>query len=122
MAMSSTKDSDAETGGLDEGRLVRMLVGGKALQRRRLRRLVLAHLLRERGESEDDDEGLGEDVAGEDDHRLAKLLLAGGIVRRKRIRRALLAHLIQERRASPCRSISGGKTPAILSANIRARA
>ena len=55
MASSSTLGADVETDGIDEDRVIRMLAGGKALQRRRLRRLVLAHLLRERSEEGEDE-------------------------------------------------------------------
>jgi len=72
-------EEDGEHGD-EERRLARFLIGGSMLRRRRLRRLLLAHLLRSRageeGEVEDDDE---ED--GADEHRLARLLIGGSMLR-----------------------------------------
>ena len=66
---------------------------------RRARRMLLGHLLRERGESEEyEDEG--EDESGEEgdgDHRLMRLLAGRRIGQRRRARRALMAHLMRER-------------------------
>jgi hypothetical protein len=63
------------------------------LRRRRLRRLALAHLLKERGEgddeAEDDEEGDGED------RRLVRLLLGGRMLRRRRLHRLALTHLLR---------------------------
>src|SRR5690242_5446707 len=43
-----------EDGGEDDRRLARLLVGSRILRRRRVRRALLAHLLKERGEGENE--------------------------------------------------------------------
>jgi hypothetical protein len=72
------------------------------LRRRRIRRALLAHLLRERreeeDEDEDEDEGEGEGEGGE--RRMLRLLVGSRLLRRRRMRRALLAHLVREREAA----------------------
>jgi len=69
------------------------------MRRARARRMLLAHLLRERGEGgEEEDEGedeYGEGGGGE--HQLARLLIGKRAMRRGRARRMLVAHLLRER-------------------------
>ena len=65
------------------------------MRRRRLRKLLLAKLLRERGAG--DDEGEDIDDEGDDDHRLARLLVGRRMVRRAKLRRLVLAKLLRER-------------------------
>ena len=96
-------------GGETERRLVRLLIGSRMLRRRRVRRAVIAHLLKERGEGEGDegegDEAEGDEDGGEDggveggdtERRLVRLLIGSRMLRRRRVRRALLAHLLKER-------------------------
>ena len=84
----------SEGGSRDEKHIMRLLVGGRMLRRRRIRNLLLAHLLRE-GQEHEDDAG---DEGGSDDHRLARLLIGGGLMRRRGRRRMALAHLLGERR------------------------
>ena len=91
------QESAAETeneGGQDERKLARLIIGSRILRRRRVRNLLLAHLLREGREGGDKDE-----EGGGEDHRLLRLLVAGGLLRRRRMRRLLLARLIRHRRA-----------------------
>jgi hypothetical protein len=81
------------------------LIGSRILRRRRIRRAVLLHLLRERreGEDEDEDEDEGEgdeDEGGGGERRLLRLLVGSRLLRRRRMRRALLAHLAREREAA----------------------
>ena len=95
-------EDESEEGGTDqERRLARLLVGSRILRQRRLRRLLLAHLLRERGEAEDsdtDDDVSAEGEEGEGKERqLIRLLVGSRIMRRNRVRRALLAHLLSQR-------------------------
>jgi hypothetical protein len=94
-------DEFEDSGGDQERRLARLLVGSRILRQRRLRRLMLAHLLRERGEADDtdsDDEMGAEGEEGEGKERqLIRLLVGSRIMRRNRVRRALLAHLLSER-------------------------
>lgn len=89
----------SDEGGDKEKRIARLLIGSRLLRRARLRKLVLAHLLRERDEAEDDDEISDEDSAenGEGkDRQLARLLIASGVLRRRRSRRMILGHLMRE--------------------------
>jgi predicted transcriptional regulator len=106
---ASVKDIDevdgveeSEDGGNDPGRrLVRLLVGGRMRRNSRLRRLLLAHLLKERMEASEEDEG--EDIDDESDegseraHKLVRLLVVGRMRRHVQLRRMLLAHLLKER-------------------------
>ena len=93
------EDEYGEEGGGGEHKLVRLLIGSRILRRRRVRRMLLGHLLRERGEAgEEEDEGeeeYGEGVGGE--HQLARLLMGRRAMRRGRARRMLVAHLLRER-------------------------
>jgi hypothetical protein len=90
-------EDDDEGEGVDEdeggdSRLARILVGG-AVRRRRLRRLVLAHLIRARG-AEDDDEGEGiedDEGGGDEDRKLLRFLVGRKAVRRRRVGRAAIA-------------------------------
>jgi hypothetical protein len=90
---------EAEEGGDWERRLVRLMIGKGLVRRARLRRLLLAHLLRDKvGEEEEDEDEKdgGADVEHEDRH-LVRLLIGRNVVRRRRLRRLLLAHLLQEK-------------------------
>ena len=91
---------EEEEGAGEEHRLARLLVGSRMLRRPRLRRLLVAHLLRERSEADDEGEE-GEEYEGEEgvekERKLARLLIGSRILRRSRVRRALLAHLVRER-------------------------
>ena len=64
------------------------------------RRMLVAHLLKEHGEAEDedyeDDDEPGADGA-DDEHRIMRLLIGSRVLRRKRARRMLLTHLLRER-------------------------
>jgi hypothetical protein len=77
---------------------MRLLIGSRILRRRRVRRTLLAHLLRESGEAEDEDEGEDEfGEGGDKEHHLLRLLGGQGIRQRSRARRLLMAHLLRER-------------------------
>ena len=97
-------DEDADEEGADDGRVAKLLVASRMLRRRRVRRAVLAHLIRERneGESEDGDdfEASGDDV-GEDgtdsERKFVKLLVGSRVLRRRRVRRAVVAKLLRDR-------------------------
>ena len=95
------EDMGAEEGGDKERRLVRLLVGSRMLKRRRVRRALLGHLLRERSEAEDEDVDDEEDIeaegSGEKERKLVRLLIASRMLQRRRVRRALVAHLLRER-------------------------
>jgi len=68
------------------------------MRRARARRMLLAHLLRERGEAgEEEDEGEDEYGEGGGEHQLARLLMGKRAMRRGRARRMLVAHLLRER-------------------------
>jgi hypothetical protein len=70
------------------------------LRRRRLRRLLLAHLIREGREGDEVEEGEGEEEGGGDERQIVRLLLGGRMLRRRKLRRLALAHLLQEERAA----------------------
>ena len=80
----------------EERRLLRALIGGDMLRLRRMRRLMLSHLLRDRMEGDEEDEEEAEE-GGDEDRRLFRLLVATGILRRRGLRRLLLDHLHRER-------------------------
>ena len=92
------EDEFAE-GGDEEHRLLRLVIGSRILRRRRARRMLLAHLLRERSEAgEEEDEGEDEFAEGGDkEHRLLRLLVGHRMRQRKRARRLLMGHLLRER-------------------------
>lgn len=92
---SDESEEDEEDGGDREGKFVRMVIGSRVLRRRRVRRAVLAHLLKERGdageESDEDDETIG---AGPDlEREVARLLVGGRAIKRRRMRGALARSL-----------------------------
>src|SRR5258708_8754561 len=82
--------SDTDNGDDEESRVLKALIGRRMLRRRRVRRAILAQLLRERGEG-GADEGY-EDEDGEDDEgRAVKALIASRILRRPPLRPMLPA-------------------------------
>jgi len=96
------EDTSDESDEGDDRQLVRALVGSRLLRRRRLRRLLLAKLIRDRhaedadADVDDDDEDTDEDEGG-DDRQLARLIIGSRMLRRRRIRRLLIARLIKAR-------------------------
>src|SRR6516162_4467716 len=104
MAKSETTERESilneSEGDGEERRALRLLLGGRAVRRGRLRRLALAHLLREGGEDgdeADDDEADDDGEGGGEERRLLRLLIGGRMLRRRRLRRLVLAHLLRER-------------------------
>ena len=91
-----TDDSDEDFGddtGDREGRFIRLVVGSRILRRRRIRRAVLAYLLKERATSDDgsdEDEGVGEDGA-DLEREVARLLIGRRAFRKRRMRRVAFA-------------------------------
>jgi hypothetical protein len=96
------EDYEGEEGGDHEHRFARALIGSRIIRRRRARKALLAHLIRERSEAADDDDE-GEEYAGENsgeessDGKLVRLLIGSRILRRHKVRRAIAAHLLRER-------------------------
>ena len=97
------EDEDIESedeGGDDDRSVARLLIGSRMLRRRRVRRVLLAHLIKQRGEAEDvegeSDEDFEDDEGGGDDgdRKFAKLVIGSRILRRRRVRRAVLAKLL----------------------------
>src|SRR5215831_8877001 len=75
--------------------LARLAVGGRGLRRRRLSRALLARLIGDRYEAEDEDfEG---EEGEEDGRRIVRLLIGSRLLRRRRLRNLLLAHLLRAR-------------------------
>jgi hypothetical protein len=60
--------------------------------------MLLAHLVRQRSEEDDEDETDDENYGTGEDRRLARILIAGGMLRRSRMRRLLLTYLLRDRR------------------------
>jgi hypothetical protein len=100
---------EAEEGGpSSERKIARFLIASGILRRRLVRRMVLAHLLRERregGEAEFEEFGGGEQPGMEaeeggpsSERKIARFLIVSGILRRRRVRQMVLAHLLRERR------------------------
>jgi hypothetical protein len=91
-----------EEGGGDEQEIVRALIASRVLRRRRVRRALLARLLR--GDSgfdaEGDEGGYDVDEGEDDDRELARALIGSRMLRHRRARRAILAHLLSERQES----------------------
>jgi hypothetical protein len=92
-------DDGSEMGSDDDRRLIRMLIGGRILRRRRIRRALLAHLLGQRAEADEGEEDEGdEDEGGRgDERRLVRLLIASRMLRRRRVRRVIAAQLLKQR-------------------------
>jgi hypothetical protein len=88
-------EHEGEQGG-DESRLVRLLVGGR-IRRRRLRRLLLAHILHDRMEDRGEEGEEGEEGGTDEERRLVRMLIGTSMMRRRRLRRLILAHLLRER-------------------------
>jgi len=88
-------DESEEDGGEREGKFIRLVIGSRILRRRRVRRAVLAHLLKERAEAgteSDEEEDVGEEGA-DLEREVARLLVGGRVMKRRRLRRALAHHL-----------------------------
>ena len=91
-------EGGADYGGDEERERARKLVGllivGRAHRHQQLRKLLLAHLIKERMEgSEEEDEG---DEGHERARKLARTLIAGRMHRQKQLRRVLAAYLAHE--------------------------
>src|SRR5436190_8747907 len=96
--MEAERIVDEPQGESEERRALRVLLGGRILRKRRMRRLLLAHLLRQEGEAEDDEtEAEDDETEGEegDDQQTLRMLI-GGRALRGRKRRLALAHLLRE--------------------------
>ena len=96
---SEEGDEEEETtgGGGEDREMLRLLIGSKMLRRRRVRRALLAHLLRSKSEESEGDEGeedTGEETGGEG-RELVRALIASKILRRRKVRRAILIHLLK---------------------------
>jgi hypothetical protein len=79
----------------EERQALRLLLGGRMLRGRKLRRLALAYLLGEGDEAEDDNM---EEEGGEE-RRALRMLIGGRRLRGRKLRRLVLAHLLRERAA-----------------------
>lgn len=96
---------EGEEGGTDDRELARLLIGSRMLRRRRVRRALLAHLIKQRSEADEDvDAGDGEgegtdeiDEASTGERKFVRMVVGSKLLRRRRVRRALLAHLMKER-------------------------
>src|SRR5215471_11192039 len=78
--------------------LARLAFGARGMRRRRLSRALLARLIGDRYETEDEDFEGGEEGEGEQEgRRIVRLLIGSRLLRKRRLRNLLLAHLLRER-------------------------
>lgn len=100
---SFAEDMEDEDEGDDESGILRMPLASRVARRHRMRRQLLAHLMREKDSESDEDEteSSGEDDEDDEDaeRRILRLLIASRILQRRRVRRVLLARLLRARRA-----------------------
>ena len=80
----------------EERQALRLLLGGRMLRGRKLRRLALAYLLRGGDEGEEDDM---EEEEGGEERRALRMLIGGRTLRGRKLRRLVLSHLLRERAA-----------------------
>lgn len=93
--------TNADEGDDEERQLIQALVGTRLLRRRKLRKLLKAKLVAERGETDEYDEDVEDtEETGENDRELARLLIGSRLLKRRRVRRALLAAAVRERAAA----------------------
>src|SRR5579872_1176751 len=85
-----------EVGSDEERKLVGMMIGGSRA-RKRLRRLLLAKLIRSSGEEEGEEGEAEEGDEGGEGRQLVRLLIGSRMLRRARIRRLLLAEILRSR-------------------------
>ena len=92
-------DESDEESGEDDGELARLLVGSRMLRRRRVRRALLAHLIRDTagGDEESEDSDEDEEGGGDREGRFVRLVIGSRVLRRRRVRRAILTHLLKAR-------------------------
>lgn len=86
----------------NEQEIVRGLIASRVLRRRRVRRALLAHLLRADGatDGEADADTFDGDEGTDDDRDVARALIASRVLRHRRARRAILAHLLNEQQTN----------------------
>lgn len=91
-------EDDGEAGG-DDHELARLLVGNRMLRRHRVRRALLAHLIRQRGATDEETDDGEEEFEGEDggERKFVRMVIGSRILRKRRVRRALIAKLLSER-------------------------
>src|SRR4029078_6810346 len=94
MTYSTTYDEPTTFGGGDNEELIKLLIGRRP-RRKRLRRLMLAKLIRDSGSEETDADEDFDDEEGGEEHRLAKILV-GSAVRRRRMRMRVPAQMIRQ--------------------------
>src|SRR5690349_152394 len=86
-----------DTSTLEADDLARLALGGRARKKNRMRKALIARLLSEQSEG-DEDGDLGETTDGENEERqIARLLTGSRLLRKRRLRRLVLAHLLSER-------------------------
>jgi hypothetical protein len=87
--------NETEAGGEDR-RALRMLLVGRTMRARKMRRLALTYLLREGNEAEDDDTEGDEEEGGGEERQALRMLIGGRTFKRRKLRRLALAHLLRE--------------------------
>jgi hypothetical protein len=95
-------EEEGEEGGVSDRGIARFLIASGLLRRRRMRRIILAHLMRERGGEGVEEFGEHEGFEGVEeggpssDRKIARFLIVSGILRRRRVRQMVMAHLMRE--------------------------
>src|SRR5678815_2347347 len=84
---------EQEVGG-EEGRALRVLLGGRILRKKRIRRALLAHLLRQEDEVEDNEV---DDEEGGDEQQLLRLIVGGRAMKRRKLKQLTIAQLLRNR-------------------------
>ena len=91
---------EGDEGGENDNEFIRLLIGHKMLRRRRVRRALLAYLIKQRSEPDEDvDVGEDEFEGGEDgsEGKFVRMVVGSRLLRRRRVRRALIAHLLKQK-------------------------
>src|SRR6516225_8566006 len=82
---------------LENEDLLKLATGRKTRRSRRMSRALLAHLIGERAEGEDEDYEAEEREGEESEGRIARLLIGSRLLRRRRLRNLLITHLLREK-------------------------
>jgi hypothetical protein len=91
--MEAERIVDEPEGESEERRAVKALLGGRMFRKRRMRRLLLTHLLRQGDEIEENE---GDDEES-DDRQVLRMLIGGRAMRRGKLRRLALTQFLRER-------------------------
>jgi len=98
------EDVGEEESGDEDRKLLRLVLGSRILRKRRVRRALIAKLLRDRSGAETEDDDADDDTddddgeeGGDSERKFLRLLVGSRILRKRRVRRALIAKLLKDR-------------------------